>query len=54
VRAVYAISGAFDCLAFVEAETTDEIDKVLDGIGAIPGVTRTQSSLVLSVKFDRQ
>ena len=54
VRAVYAISGSFDCLAFVEGETTDEIDKVLDAIGAIPGVARTQSSLVLSVKFDRR
>jgi len=54
VRAVYAISGSFDCLAFVEGETTDEIDKVLDAIGAIAGVARTQSSLVLSVKFDRR
>ena len=54
VRAVYAISGAFDSLAFVEGESTDEIDSVLDAIGAIPGVGRTQSSLVLSVKFDRQ
>jgi DNA-binding Lrp family transcriptional regulator len=53
VRAVYAISGAFDFLAFVEAETTDEIDRVLDRIGELPGVKSTQSSLVLSVKFDR-
>ena len=53
VRAVFAISGAFDCMAWVEAETTEEIDRVLDAIGAIPGVARTQSSLVLSVKFDR-
>jgi DNA-binding Lrp family transcriptional regulator len=54
VRAVYAISGSFDCLAFVEGETTGEIDRALDAIGAIPGVSRTQSSLVLSVKFDRR
>ncbi len=54
VRAVYAISGAFDCLAFVESETTDEVDRVLDAIGAVPGVDGTQSSLVLSTKFDRQ
>jgi len=53
VRAVFAISGIFDCMALVEAETTEEIDSVLDGIGSIPGVARTQSSLVLSVKFDR-
>ncbi len=54
VRAVYAISGAFDDLVFVEGESTEEIDRVLDAIGALPGVARTQSSLVLSVKFDRR
>ena len=54
VRGVYAISGAFDSLVFVEGETTEEIDRVLDAIGTLPGVSRTQSSLVLSVKFDRQ
>ena len=53
VRAVFAISGVFDCMALVEAETTEEIDSVLDAIGSIPGVAKTQSSLVLSVKFDR-
>ena len=54
VRAVFAISGAFDSLVFVEGETTEEIDGVLDAIGTLPGVGKTQSSLVLSVKFDRQ
>jgi DNA-binding Lrp family transcriptional regulator len=53
VRAVFAISGIFDCMALVEAESTEEIDEVLDAIGMIPGVTGTQSSIVLSVKFDR-
>lgn len=54
VRAVFAISGAMDCLALIEADTTDEIDGVLDAIGLIQGVEKTQSSLVLSVKFDRR
>jgi DNA-binding Lrp family transcriptional regulator len=54
VRAVFALSGAMDCLAEIEAETTDEIDRVLDAIGSIQGVGKTQSSLVLSVKFDRR
>jgi DNA-binding Lrp family transcriptional regulator len=54
VRAVFAISGAMDFLALIEADTTDEIDSVLDAIGLIQGVEKTQSSLVLSVKFDRQ
>jgi len=54
IRAVFAISGAMDCLALIEADTTDEIDSVLDSIGSIPGVEKTESSLVLSVKFDRR
>jgi DNA-binding Lrp family transcriptional regulator len=53
IRAVFAISGIFDYMALVEAEGTAEIDSVLDSIGSIPGVEGTQSSIVLSVKFDR-
>jgi DNA-binding Lrp family transcriptional regulator len=53
VRAVFAISGIFGYMALIEAETTGEIDRVLDAIGSIAGVEGTQSSIVLSVKFDR-
>lgn len=53
VRAVFSISGIFGYMALIEAESTGEIDSVLDAIGAIPGVEGTQSSIVLSVKFDR-
>jgi DNA-binding Lrp family transcriptional regulator len=53
IRAVFAISGIFDYMALIEAETTAEIDGVLDAIGSITGVEGTQSSIVLSVKFDR-
>lgn len=53
VRAVFAISGIFGYMALIEAETTGEIDTVLDAIGSIDGVEGTQSSIVLSVKFDR-
>lgn len=53
VRAVYAISGVFDYMALIEAETIGEIDTVLDAIGCIPGVEGTQSAIVLATKFDR-
>lgn len=53
IRAVFAISGIFDYMALIEAENTAEIDTVLDAIGSIQGVEGTQSSIVLSVKFDR-
>ncbi|HAH09577.1 MAG TPA: AsnC family transcriptional regulator [Alphaproteobacteria bacterium] len=48
-----AISGTYDLIAHVGAATTQRIDEVLDGIGRIRGVTRTMSSIILSVKFER-
>ena len=53
VRAVYALSGAFDYQALVEGGSTEEIDRYLDAIGRIDGIERTQTSIVLSVKFER-
>jgi DNA-binding Lrp family transcriptional regulator len=53
IRATYALSGVFDYLAIVETNTTQEMDDILDRIGKIEGVERTQTSIVLSVKFER-
>jgi DNA-binding Lrp family transcriptional regulator len=53
VRAVYALSGVFDYEVRVEGGSTEEIDDNLDAIGRIEGIQRTQTSIVLSVKFDR-
>lgn len=53
VRSLAAISGAFDLMAELAAETTARIDAVLDGIGHLKGVQKTMSSIVLSVKFER-
>ena len=48
-----AISGTYDLMAEVGAETTERVDAILDAIGHLKGVERTMSSIVLSVKFDR-
>jgi DNA-binding Lrp family transcriptional regulator len=53
IRGLYAISGAFDYLAIVETPNTHEMDAILDRIGRIEGVTRTETSIALSVKFER-
>jgi len=53
IRGAYALSGTFDYLAMVETESTQQMDEVLDRIGRIEGVERTQSSIVLSIKFER-
>ena len=53
VRVLQTVSGAFDMVAQVVAETTAEMDALVDAIGELPGVERTTSSIVLSTKFDR-
>lgn len=53
VRSLSAISGTFDMMAEVAAETTARIDAILDAIGHLKGVQKTMSSIVLSVKFER-
>ena len=53
VRAVYALSGTFDYQVLLEGGSTEEIDRHLDAIGRIDGIERTQTSIVLSVKFER-
>ena len=53
VRAVYALSGVFDYEVRIEGASTEEIDRSLDAIGRIDGIQRTQTSIVLSVKFER-
>jgi DNA-binding Lrp family transcriptional regulator len=54
VKQALAISGEFDLLVAVEAPQLDEIDEIIDEIALIPGVRRTQSSLVLGRKLDRR
>jgi DNA-binding Lrp family transcriptional regulator len=53
VTAVYALSGGFDYLAIIQSETTQEIDTLLDQFGRMEGIDRTETSIVLSVKFER-
>jgi DNA-binding Lrp family transcriptional regulator len=51
VEALWSVSGRIDILILVHASTTAEIDKLLDEIGAIEGVTRTESSIVLTSRI---
>ena len=53
LTALYAISGSFDLIAILSADTTEDIDRALDEIGRVPGIERTTSSIVLSTKFER-
>ncbi len=53
VRSLSAVSGAYDMVAIVEADTAAKMDAALDRIGKAHGVARTVSSIVLSEKFNR-
>ncbi len=53
VSGIYALSGEYDALVVLQADTTTELDDALDTIGRYEGVERTQTSVVLSVKYER-
>jgi DNA-binding Lrp family transcriptional regulator len=53
IHKLAAISGTYDLMADIGAESTERIDAILDAIGHLKGVERTMSSIILSVKFDR-
>jgi DNA-binding Lrp family transcriptional regulator len=54
VETLYTVSGKYDLIAQVRAPTTDRIDRALDDIGVIEGITRTESAIILSTKVDRR
>lgn len=53
VRTLQSVSGGFDMIAALEARSVAEMDALIDEIGAVQGVERTNSFIVLSTKFDR-
>ncbi|MCD7058727.1 Lrp/AsnC family transcriptional regulator [Pelagibacterium xiamenense] len=53
VKTVHSVSGSFDMIVIVEAPSVAELDAVIDEIGALEGVERTMSSIVLSTRIDR-
>ena len=53
IKALWTVSGRFDFLAEATAPTTEDIDRLLDDLGDLEGVTRTESVVVLSTIFER-
>jgi DNA-binding Lrp family transcriptional regulator len=54
VVSLWTVSGRNDLVAMARAASTAEIDQFLDEVGSLGGVTRTESSIILSTKFDRR
>lgn len=53
LRLLVSVSGEFDYIAQLRVDTTARLDALLDEIGAVPGVARTTSSVVLARRIDR-
>jgi DNA-binding Lrp family transcriptional regulator len=53
VRRLQSVSGPIDMIALMDAPSAAEMDAIIDAIGALEGVERTTSSIVLATKFDR-
>lgn len=53
VRALHSVSGPSDLIALGVAPGVEEMDALTDRIGAIDGVERTTSAIILSAKFER-
>ena len=48
-----SVSGEFDYIALLRADSTARLDTLLDEIGQIDGVSRTTTSVVLALRIDR-
>jgi DNA-binding Lrp family transcriptional regulator len=53
LRQLCSVSGEFDYLALLRAESTARLDALLDEIGSIEGVRKTTTSVVLARRIDR-
>lgn len=53
VSAVHAISGEFDMIAVIHARNTEQLSRLIDHIGNISGVVRTNTSVILETKEKR-
>ena len=53
VTALYSVSGVHDLIAMVEAASVEQMDRLIDAIGALDGIERTVSSIILSTRFQR-
>ena len=54
IEALHTVAGKFDLVALARTTSAEDMDRMLDSVGLIPGVTRTESAIILSTKVDRR
>lgn len=50
VSAVHSISGEYDMIAVIHARNTEQLSHLIDQIGSLTGVMRTNTSVILETK----
>jgi DNA-binding Lrp family transcriptional regulator len=53
VSQLFSVSGEYDLIAIVQARSLEQLSMILDGIGNLEGVERTNSAVVLETRFRR-
>jgi DNA-binding Lrp family transcriptional regulator len=53
VRSLYSVSGEYDMIAIVSAESIERLDYLVDQLGLLDGVERTTTAVVLSSRISR-
>ncbi|GAA6210120.1 Lrp/AsnC family transcriptional regulator [Cognatishimia sp. WU-CL00825] len=53
IKLCLSVNGEFDLLLSAEAPRIEDLDIMVDEIGAIPGVNRTKTSVVFGRRIDR-
>ena len=53
VTTLLTVSGPYDLIAMLAAESTEALDAALDELRSCPGVKSTSTSIVLSRRFER-
>jgi DNA-binding Lrp family transcriptional regulator len=54
IEPLYTVSGKFDLVAIVKAPTSEHMDKILDDLSEMKGVTDIETAVILSTKLDRR
>lgn len=54
IETLHTVSGKYDLVAQVRTNTSEDMDRLIDDIGLIPGITRIETAVILSTKLDRR
>ncbi len=50
---LFSVSGEYDLIAIVQAQSLEALSAILDKVGNLEGVERTNSAVVLETRFQR-